>query len=180
MAAPTLRLPGMSEPLVMSGRVGDIIMRITDTPPKHTLECNGAAVSREAYAKLFAEIGTSQGTGDGATTFNLPDMRNIWVKGNGDNAVGTNIQEGLPNISGNFYTGDYGKGVGIIYSPQGAFRQGQYNGYTLPNTIAVSRPEDDNRFNEVVFKASASTPIYGTSEHVTPASMIVMFCIIYE
>ena len=43
-----------------------------DTPEPGTLACNGAAVSRTAYAALFAAIGTKYGTGDGSTTFNLP------------------------------------------------------------------------------------------------------------
>lgn len=174
MAAPTLRLPGMSEPLVMSGRVGDIIMRITDTPPKHTLECNGAAVSREAYAKLFAEIGTSQGTGDGATTFNLPDMRNIWVKGNGDNAVGTNIQEGLPDITGAISS------TNIIL---GTYVPPQYEGAFDGNEVVVATKgtlvEGDQIFG-FNFRASRCNPIYGSSRHVTPTSKVVMFCIIYE
>lgn len=45
------------------------------TSPAGWLLCNGAAVSRTTYASLFAAIGTAYGTGDGSTTFNLPDMR---------------------------------------------------------------------------------------------------------
>ena len=37
--------------------------------------CDGSAVSRTTYAELFAVIGTAFGSGDGSTTFNLPDMR---------------------------------------------------------------------------------------------------------
>lgn len=36
---------------------------------------DGSAVSRTAYAALFAALGTFYGAGDGATTFNLPDLR---------------------------------------------------------------------------------------------------------
>lgn len=43
--------------------------------PARTLVCNGAAVSRATYARLFAVIGTTHGVGDGSTTFNLPDLR---------------------------------------------------------------------------------------------------------
>lgn len=39
------------------------------------LLCDGSAVSRTAYAALFAAIGTTYGTGDGSTTFNVPDLR---------------------------------------------------------------------------------------------------------
>lgn len=43
--------------------------------PGGWLECDGAAVSRTTYAGLFAAISTNWGTGDGSTTFNLPDFR---------------------------------------------------------------------------------------------------------
>jgi hypothetical protein len=43
------------------------------TPPIGWLPCDGRAVSRTTYDELFAVIGTTYGTGDGATTFNLPD-----------------------------------------------------------------------------------------------------------
>lgn len=48
---------------------------LTDTAPSGYLLCFGQAVSRNAYAALFAVIGTTFGTGDGKTTFNLPDLR---------------------------------------------------------------------------------------------------------
>jgi len=46
----------------------------TSTPVNH-LVANGTAVSRTTYAKLFGVIGTTWGSGDGSTTFNLPDGR---------------------------------------------------------------------------------------------------------
>ncbi len=45
------------------------------TPPAGWLLCDGSAVSRTAYARLFAVIGTTYGAGDGSTTFNLPNLR---------------------------------------------------------------------------------------------------------
>lgn len=47
------------------------------------LLCDGTAVSRTTYAELFAVIGTSFGSGNGSTTFNLPDMRESVPKGAG-------------------------------------------------------------------------------------------------
>lgn len=38
------------------------------------LLCNGQAVSRTTYASLFTVISTTYGTGDGSTTFNLPNF----------------------------------------------------------------------------------------------------------
>lgn len=49
--------------------------------PAGYLECNGAAVSRTTYALLFTAIGVTFGSGDGSTTFNLPEMRGEFIRG---------------------------------------------------------------------------------------------------
>lgn len=46
-----------------------------------TLMCDGSAVSRTTYPALFAAIGTSFGSGDGSTTFNIPDLRGTFLRG---------------------------------------------------------------------------------------------------
>ncbi|MBR6847482.1 MAG: tail fiber protein [Bacteroidales bacterium] len=43
--------------------------------------CDGAEVSRTEYANLYNAIGVCWGIGDGATTFNLPDMRGVFLRG---------------------------------------------------------------------------------------------------
>lgn len=53
------------------------------TPPTGWLLCNGGAVSRTTYPKLFDVIGTFYGSGDGATTFNLPDAQRRYLLGAG-------------------------------------------------------------------------------------------------
>lgn len=49
--------------------------------PDGYLKANGAAVSRTAYAALYAAIGTAYGAGDGATTFNVPEARGVFLRG---------------------------------------------------------------------------------------------------
>ncbi|MCE5274869.1 MAG: tail fiber protein [Deltaproteobacteria bacterium] len=51
------------------------------TAPVGWLKCNGANVSRTAYAALFAAVGTTFGAGNGTTTFNLPDLRSEFIRG---------------------------------------------------------------------------------------------------
>jgi microcystin-dependent protein len=54
--------------------------------PTGWLLCDGRAVSRADYLSLFNAIGTTYGTGNGTTTFNLPDLRGrvaIGVDGTG-------------------------------------------------------------------------------------------------
>lgn len=61
------------------------------TAPEGWLLCQGQALSRTDYKDLFDVIGTSFGSGDGSTTFNLPDMREATFKGAGTTSktVGT-------------------------------------------------------------------------------------------
>ena len=49
--------------------------------PEGYLLCDGSAVPRAKYADLFREIGTIYGSGDGATTFNLPDLEGRFCRG---------------------------------------------------------------------------------------------------
>lgn len=43
--------------------------------PRGWLYCDGSAVSRKTYSRLFEIIGTAFGAGNGSTTFNIPDLR---------------------------------------------------------------------------------------------------------
>lgn len=75
---------------------GTVVMYGSQTPPAGWLNCDGAAVSRTAFATLYGVIRTTFGVGDGSTTFNLPDYRgNIPV---GMGGVGTSV---LGNAIGN-------------------------------------------------------------------------------
>tara|TARA_Y100000114_G_scaffold112004_1_gene105783 strand:+ start:281 stop:1246 length:966 start_codon:yes stop_codon:yes gene_type:complete len=67
--------------------VGTILTFGASTPPSGFLECNGSAISRSTYASLFSILSTTHGTGDGSSTFNLPDLRGQFVRG-WDNSAG--------------------------------------------------------------------------------------------
>jgi microcystin-dependent protein len=73
--AESANLPGT--PGVISGFAGP------GPAPFGYLICNGAAVSRTTYSDLFLAIGTTWGAGDGLTTFNLPELRNMFFVGAG-------------------------------------------------------------------------------------------------
>jgi microcystin-dependent protein len=59
---------------------GSIIWVAYNTAPAGYLKANGAAVSRSTYATLFSAIGTTFGSGDGSTTFNLPNIRGRFIR----------------------------------------------------------------------------------------------------
>jgi microcystin-dependent protein len=55
--------------------------------PEGYLICDGSAVLRTTYATLFAAIGTTWGSGNGTTTFNVPDLRRRTIIGSGGTQV---------------------------------------------------------------------------------------------
>lgn len=63
-----------------AGQPGDIKYTARNAAPTGWMKANGAAISRTAYAALFAAIGTTYGAGDGVNTFNLPDLRGEFIR----------------------------------------------------------------------------------------------------
>lgn len=61
--------------------VGTILPFTGSVVPQGFLLCDGSAVSRVLYSRLFSVIGTSHGSGDGSTTFNIPDYRGRFLRG---------------------------------------------------------------------------------------------------
>ena len=57
-----------------SSPTGSITMFAGSTAPTGYLLCDGSAISRTTYSALYDVIGTTYGTGDGSTTFNLPNL----------------------------------------------------------------------------------------------------------
>lgn len=54
---------------------GSLTAYCGQTAPTGWLLCHGQEISRTQYSDLFAALGTTYGSGDGSTTFNLPDLR---------------------------------------------------------------------------------------------------------
>ncbi|MFW5410800.1 phage tail protein [Pectobacterium brasiliense] len=88
----------------MTGFIGEFS---GDNPPQGWLLANGLAVSRVTYARLFAVIGTKYGSGNGTTTFNLPDPRGLFPRyadlGKGVDSgrvIGSVQQDAIRNITG--------------------------------------------------------------------------------
>ena len=93
--------------------VGDVLLQTTViqpagiiqmygglTAPTNWLLCDGSAVSRLTYIKLFTAIGTIYGSGDGSTTFNLPNLQNRMPIGKGTGSFSTlNNTGGAETIS---------------------------------------------------------------------------------
>ena len=72
--------------------IGTILMYGGSVPPTLFTACQGQSLSRTSFAELFAVIGTTYGS-TSSTTFNIPDMQGLFVRG-----AGTHLT--LSNVSG--------------------------------------------------------------------------------
>jgi len=148
---------------------GAVMAFATATAPSGWMAADGAAVSRATYAGLFAAIGTTYGAGDGSTTFALPDLRGIFVRGSG-----------LQTISGITYSGTLG-------TKQADAMQGHLHGQT---TRAVLQNNGNNYTGiplgnaDTVNGANTGSPINDgtngtprTASETRPANIALLYCI---
>jgi microcystin-dependent protein len=101
--------------------------------PAGWLLCDGTAVKRSDYSSLFAAIGTVHGSGDGASTFNLPDYRGMFLRGV-DGTAGNDPDSATRAAAKT--GGNAGNRVGSF---QGDTMQGHIHGHkTVSSTTAYS------------------------------------------
>ena len=149
---------------------GTMQMFAGNTIPAGWLLCDGSAVSRTDYAKLFSAIGTTWGAGDGSTTFNLPNSIGRFAEGAATS--GSYKSAGLPNITGNTVIGTHddwvqGGAFGLAYP-------GNYTGVYTPTTLNPKMIDCG-----LSFDASKSNSIYGASTTVQPPSFTTRYIIKY-
>ncbi len=133
--------------------------------PTGWLLCNGQAVSRTDYADLFAVIGTAYGSGDGSTTFNIPDLRESVPKG-----------AGLTGLSNNYLDAD-GLAVGEFLDDRL-----QDHRHTLPlgsssggNAVMLAEKtlDDNTGFIESGYRTGATTEVKSVgSNYIIKAKQI--------
>ena len=134
------------------------------TLPSGWLECDGSAVSRTTYSALFSAIGTTWGTGDGSTTFNLPDFRGLALEGTGTNgsaqdAAGNNYAgAALGAVKKDQMQGHWHKRIRDVGTASGSFR---FTG----TTDGAGTETDDLQINYVkdpITDTANGTPRTGT------------------
>ena len=159
--------------------VGAIVHFSSSQVPSKYLVCDGSAVSRADYSDLFSVTGTLYGSGDGSTTFNLPNLIQKFVEGAASSAVGTAVSAGLPNI-----TGDLGYLLSIAGTsdehPMSEINADDsaliWKSHGVTKPIARSESTEDVVYNAGI-NASRSSSIYGSSNTVQPSSLKLLPCI---
>ena len=164
-------------------------MMATFTPPSGYLKCNGAAVSRTTYADLFAIIGTAHGAGDGASTFNVPDLRGEFVRG-WDDARGVDSGRVFGSSQGQSYQSHQHGTVNLRTDTHGGHFHGPSStgGFDNDGNGAPLRPlyDDGPPFNGITYNLNAgahshavnsgATAFSGTTE-TRPRNIAMMYVI---
>lgn len=114
-----------------------IVLHAGPNIPLGWLMCDGQAVSRTTYAYLFGEIGTTFGIGDGATTFNVPDLRGRFPLGVAAAGTGAVLGESGGAIDHTHGIGSYAVGSSGAHSHVTAIQaDGKLTGPTVTAGIA--------------------------------------------
>lgn len=149
---------------------GSILPFAGSSIPSGYLACNGSAISRRTYSALYNVIGTKYGSGDGSTTFNLPNLEdNRFMEFHSTPATKKNA--GLPNIRG--YIDKIRVMLNVQYETSGAFSG---------SASTVSGDANAGSAQTVKFNFDASkggSTLYGASTTVQPKSLTVRAIIKY-
>lgn len=155
-------------------QTGMVVAFSANSAPKNGfLLCNGAEVSRTTYATLFSVIGITYGSGDGSTTFNLPNLTDKFIQGSG--TAGTVKSAGLPNINATWNSVFETANTGYKAGDSGAVSTSDSTrGYDMevPNYAGSD-------YVKRTFNASRSNPIYGNSTTVQPPALTMRMYIKY-
>ena len=143
------------------------------TAPAGWLKCNGAAISRTAYAGLFAAIGTTFGAGDSFTTFNLPDLRGEFIRGwddgrgvDGGRAMGSR-QDGA--IQSHAHTGSSADAGNHTHS--GSAASGGAHTHSATTASAGSHTHTASTGGAGSHAHNGSTSAEGNHSHSVPGSI---------
>ena len=148
-------------------------------PPPRYLVCNGSAISRTVYNNLFNIIGTTFGSGDGSSTFNIPDLRGMFIRGHdprsGGNdpsrVFGSTQNDALQNIVGQVQVVYYGL---HHYSASGALSGSRHNNGN--GQWPGEGGKQSGHPGTIEFDASRSAR---TSSETRPKNVALLACIRY-
>lgn len=155
-----------------SRTIGEIKLFPVDTPPAHTLVCNGAELSIAAYPELYAVIGTKYG-GNSTTTFRLPDTEDRFPRfAGGGLAVGEKQGDAIRNIEGYLHNLC---GNGTDTTSEGCFNSsaGEVQAYAGPGTVGTFA------LNWFTGHLNANL-VVPTADENRPKAIALLACIIFE
>ena len=164
---------------------GSVIPWSDSSIPTGFLDCNGAAVSRSTYADLFATIGTTYGSGDGSTTFNLPNLQDDIVMGRSPTKAlastgGANTVTHTGNASGNTGNRTIGNPTRAPHSHPDGGGRGSANQTGIssgPSTGAAGNSNTGNRGGNGGHNHPLSVSFSGSASSVLQPYLTVIYII---
>lgn len=150
--------------------VGTVISFMGTEEPEGYLLMDGRELSRTTYSRLFSVIGTTQGAGDGSTTFNIADMTDGRYL-MGSTVAGGSREAGLPNITGQV------AGTRRMDNLQEVSTSALY--WKVQNWVDAMTVHNATACADIGLDASRSNSIYGKSSTVTPLSLTSKYLIRY-
>ena len=157
----------MTEVELAKAPVGTVIAYMGTDEPEGYLLMDGRELSRTTYSRLFSVIGTTQGAGDGSTTFNIADMTDGRYL-MGSTVAGTSEPAKICNITG--YLNDIN--AGSPTSCGGVFKNRSEGTFKYNTTPA--------RASSWSFDASRMSSIYSNNtDTLNPDSVTCRFFIRY-
>ena len=151
---------------------GTIIPYAGADEPSGWFICSGQIVSRATYGDLFSVISTTYGVGDGSTTFGIPDLRGLFVRGAGTNATHT-------MANGSYFTAALGVYDSDMF--QGHYHSATTTAHNVNTGGGLARPSGTYINNGAVTVTGPTTDsAHGTNRHgdeTRPANMPLNYII---
>jgi len=171
---------------------GSLLPYAGSSAPSGFVLCYGQELNRTTYATLFGVIGTTYGTGDGSTTFNVPDLRGRAVAGQDD--MGGSSADRLTGQSGGVDGDTLGATGGAeTHTLSGAESGTSAHSHTLtggiyssdlasggPTAVSLSNNATSPSYRETVdnFAVSTSSAAAASSAHNNVQPTIILNYII--
>lgn len=134
------------------------------TAPTGWLECDGSAVSRTTYSALYSKVGVLYGSGNGSTTFNLPNQARRTLVGRGGTGTAT-----LANSMGSIG----GSETHTLTTPE---IPAHTHTYTVPGLVSVSL-SGSNVYAQTPSSATSGSTGGGGSHNNMQPSLVLMLII---
>jgi microcystin-dependent protein len=167
---------GQYQPMEDQTPIGACILWAGAGSPARYLLCQGQAISRTVYSRLFQRISTQWGAGDGANTFNLPPCGKYI------------IAAGYDGISGNTYTNGTTGGAGwFLLQPEQlpelyvlAYAKVESGGAGGGQLQTVGNPADGIVANWPVYSADGLPVTQRNGKiYINPQYQVMNLCIRY-
>ncbi len=131
----------------------------SDKVPEGWLICDGREVSREQYSRLFSVISLHFGEGDGVHTFNIPDLRGVFIRGS--NRVADKTRDDMyadPDFKERVWYDRTGKANRLLPGDEGigTYQEDEIKKHNHEYTLVYGNAGRDNYGDNLSYKSKTS------------------------